>query len=71
MKNFNILGVHWKIRLLIGGVHKNLVQRGGLPKKGAVIGQFADLRWAWQKRGGGVLLRGVYTPMHTMNPFIR
>ena len=34
MKNFNILGVHWKIRLLGGGgIHKKLIE-GGLPKKG-------------------------------------
>ena len=34
MKNFNILGVHWKIRLLGGGgIHKKLIERG-LPKKG-------------------------------------
>ena len=37
MKNFNILGVHWKIQLLGGGgVHKKPIQRGGLPKKGGL-----------------------------------
>ena len=42
MKNFNILGVHWKIQLLGGGIHKKQIE-GGLPKKG-VLEQFADLR---------------------------
>ena len=37
MKNFNILGVHWKIRLLgVGGSRKTNVE-GGLPKKGALV----------------------------------
>ena len=42
MKNFNILGVHWKIGLLGcgegggGGVTKTNI-KGGLPKKGAVF----------------------------------
>ena len=43
MKNFNILGVHRK--------------KGGLPKKRG-LGQFADLRGAWQERRGGVLEGG-------------
>ena len=30
------------------------------------LGQFADLRWAWQGRGGGGL-EGVDSPMHTMS----
>ena len=34
-----------------GGVTKNQYM-GKLPKKG--LGQFADLRGGWQKRGGGV-----------------
>ena len=37
----------------------------GLPKKGGV-GQFVDLRGAWQERKGGVL-EGVDIPMHTMS----
>ena len=64
IKNFNILGVHWKIRLLGRGVWT-----GGL-------GQFADLRGGGSLGGKGgrelgrkeevVLLRGIDTPMHTM-----
>ena len=49
----------------MGGVHKKPVERGGLPKKGG-LGQFADLRGAWQERGGGVFERGIDAPMHTM-----
>ena len=30
------------------------------------LGQFADLRGAWQERGGGVFKRGVDTSMQTM-----
>ena len=30
-------------------------------------GQFADLREAWQERGGSVFEEGVYTLMHTMD----
>ena len=66
MKNFNILGVHWKIRLLgVGGSRKTNVE-GGLPKKGALVSlpiYGGDLA---RKRGGGVW-GGVDTPMHTMN----
>ena len=41
MKNFNILGVHGKIRVL-GGSHEKPIYRAGLPKMGG-LGQFADL----------------------------
>ena len=67
MKNFNILVVYWKIWLLgegKGGTRKTNIE-GGLPKKEGGLEQFADLRGAWQERGG-VFLRGVDTPMHTM-----
>ena len=36
------------------------MEGGGLPKKGG-LGEFVDLRVAWQERGG------VHTPMHTMS----
>ena len=36
-----------------------------MPKKGG-LGQFADLRGAWQEKGVGVLRRGIDTLMHTM-----
>ena len=66
MKNFDILGVHWKIWLL-GEFQEKLIYRGVLPKKGR-LGQFVDLRGAWQERGGGVFEGGggVDTPIHTM-----
>ena len=30
------------------------------------LGHFADLRGAWQEKGGGVFEGGVDTPVHTM-----
>ena len=57
MKNLNIIGVHWKIRLLggEGWAHKNQY-RGGYYQKGEIkkeIWQFTNLRGggAWQERG--------------------
>ena len=42
MKNFNILGVHWKIRLLGGEFTKNRYREGNYLK---------SLGGAWQERG--------------------
>ena len=64
MENVKILGVHWKIRLL-GRVTKNQYKGGGLPKK-MELGQFVDLRGAWEERGSWYFWGGVDTPMHTM-----
>ena len=36
MKNFDILGVRWKIWLLEGRVRKKPIDRGGLLKKGGL-----------------------------------
>ena len=56
MKNFNIMGVHWKIWFLGGG--------GELPVK-VELGQFADLREAFKKKRGVVFLRvGWYPNTH-------
>ena len=63
MKNVNIFGVHWKIRLL-RGVHKKPIKRRHLPKRGE-LGQFADLKGRRQERGVGVF-EGFDTPMHIM-----
>ena len=52
MKNFNILGVHWKIWLLGGSSQKTNI-KGRLPEKEG-LGQPTDLRGAWLERGGGV-----------------
>ena len=49
MKKFNIFGVTEKPNFQGGSWKTNI--EGGLPKKGGVLGQFADLRRAWQKRG--------------------
>ena len=59
MKNFNILGVHWKIWLLRGSSWKTNIERG-LPKKRG-LGQFEDLRGGGglARKRGVVPLRGV------------
>ena len=62
-KNFNILGVHQKVQLL-GRFTKNQYRGGDCLKRG--LGQFDDLRGAWQERGGGGVFEGVDTPIHTM-----
>ena len=60
MRNFNVLRVLWKIRLLMmrggGEVHKKKNSRGRrLPKKGEGLGLFADLRREpWQEIGRGL-----------------
>ena len=73
MKNFNIIGVHWKIQFLGGGWRrggrftKNKYIRGITQKGG--LRQFAVLREeAWQKRVGGGVFEWwwVDTPMYIM-----
>ena len=51
MKNFNILGVHWKIRLLRGGPWKTNIEEGDCLKRGA-------WRICWFKGGGLARKRG-------------
>ena len=51
MKNFNIFGIHQKIRLLGGESSRTTNIEGDCLNKGG-LGQFADLRKAWQERGG-------------------
>ena len=61
--NFNILGVHWKIRLLGGGEGstKNQYRGGDWFKEGG------GLWYAIIKGGGlGQFVAGVDTPVHTM-----
>ena len=68
MKNFNIMGVHWKIQFLSGG--------GGVTKNQYIYIGFAWEGGAWTvcrfkggscwKRGGGVFEGRVDTPMHTI-----
>ena len=73
MKNFNIFGVHWKIRLLRvvvgrgggGGSRKTNIE-GGLPKKGERLGQFPDLSGGLARKRGWWFWGGVDTPLHTM-----
>ena len=61
MKNFNILGVHWKIQLWKGGGRTTNIEGRDCLKGGG----------AWQQRGGGVFWVGVDTPIHTMKLFIQ
>ena len=63
MRNFNIMGVHWKIQFLGGGSTKSQYI-GGLHKKGRGLGKFADLR------GGLAKKRRVDIPMLTRFRFI-
>ena len=42
MKNFTILGVHGKIRVLEGAFIKNQDIEGGFPNNGGGGGQFVD-----------------------------
>ena len=45
-ENFNIMGVHWKIKFLGGGLGSRKTNVWGEIVKGRVeLGQFADLRW--------------------------
>ena len=53
-KSFNILGVHWKIQFLEGGLEKPIYS-ARLPKK---------REWVWIERGGGVFQGGWYPNAH-------
>ena len=53
MKNFKIVAIRWKVRLLGGGGGFTKNQNRGLPKKGR-LGQFANLRGLGKKDGCGV-----------------
>ena len=69
MKNFNILGVHWKIRILGGEFTKNQYRRGDYLKRGAwTVWRFrGEGVGAWEERWGGDFeVGGVDTPMLTM-----
>ena len=46
------------------GFTKNQYRGGGLPKKGGVLGQFANLGGggAWQEKGGGAFEKGGWYP---------
>ena len=60
MKNFNVLGAHWKIPLLGGEFMKDRHRGGGLPKKGAwTIFQF---KGGLGKKEGVVFLSGGWYP---------
>ena len=70
MKNFNVLGVHWKIRLLRGYSQKTNIEGGDCLKRGD-FGLFTALRGGLGKKEGGGVFEGkggggVETPMHIM-----
>ena len=55
MKNFNVFGVHWKIRLLKEGVgihEKNNIKGADCLKGGGGSEQFVDLRKDLAKKKG-------------------
>ena len=63
MKNFNIFGVHGKIRVLRGFQEKPIYRGGGDRLKaggrgGGRFGQFVDLMGLGKKVGGRVFLSG-------------
>ena len=65
MKNFNVLGVDWKIQLLEGASRKTNIE-GRLPKK---MGAWTVYQFNWglcKKEGGDVLGQVVDTPTHIM-----
>ena len=67
MKNFNIMGVHWKIQFSRVGFHKKPIYRGDCMKRGAwTVFRFKEIlgkKKGGQVGGGG---RGGDTPMYTM-----
>ena len=65
LKNFNSLGVDWKIWLLGRGILRKTDIEGGIAKKGG-LGQFGDLRGLDKKDGGGIFLEGRLIPQCTL-----
>ena len=69
MKNFNILGVHWRIQLLGGGGSQKTNIDGGLPKSGGggvwTVCQFSE-GGLGKKEWGCVFEKKGDTPMYTM-----
>ena len=62
MKNFNILSAHWieNPAFREGGSQKtDGLEQGGIAQN-MELGQFADLKGAWQERRGGVFEGGWY-----------
>ena len=64
MKDFNILGVHWKIQLLGGSSWKTDKGGGDCLKRGAwTVCKFKG-GGTWQERGGGIFKGGWYPNAH-------
>ena len=64
MKNFNVLGAHWKIPLLGGEFMKDRHRGGDCLKRG--LGPFSNLKGGLARKRGWCFWAGVDTPMHTM-----
>ena len=63
MKNFDIMGVYWKIQFSGGGgCHEKAIYRGELPKGGLDSCRFKE--GLGEKEGGGVFLGGWYPNAH-------
>ena len=62
MKNFDILGVYWKIRFLRGGggLTKNQYRRGNFLKKGGGAWTVCRFKGGLDKKEG--VVRGVWHP---------
>ena len=67
MKNFNIFGVHRKIRFLGGGgIHEKPISMGDCLKRGTwTVCRFKG--GGLGKKEGRMFLKGVDTPMQTMD----
>ena len=66
MKNFNILGVHWKIQFLGGRGYEKPIQMGGLPERVVWTVCRFKCMGAWQETEWFFWGRGSDTPMHIM-----
>ena len=65
--HFNVLGVHWKIRLVEGGGGSRKADIvGGYPKKRGLDSLPIKEGGSWQERGECCFWGGVDTPVHTM-----
>ena len=64
MKNFDILGVRWKIQLFFwgGGVGVGVTKKYREELLKRRLRQFSDLRGAWQEIEGVRFLRGDWYP---------
>ena len=65
MKNFNILDIHWKIRLLVGCSRKTNIE-GGLPKWKQGAWTVSWFKGGLVRKRGGTFEKGPDNPMFTI-----